>query len=294
MADLSNQTFGNNVSFPVYNALIPKEGPKVLPYTCNFGTNSSYVIDLQNAQASGKISLVQTVYIDNSLNAQPVTVTSNTTNQKVTAPPYYQGYFPILSQNPPRFTISSAGTVSVGIMLMNIPVQAQSWSSSQNAFAFDTNGYLYVDDPNLASIVSGGYASVKDFLNGNGDTTRKAKAGNLSWSGSVTATATTIVTGAPSFFITELELSYSNDLAISVAGDLTVTVKDGTNVIFTSVLYVPATGGTAVGNREFASLSGMNYNSQAATSPLTLNLSSALTSGKISYNIFGGLTAEIA
>lgn len=103
---------------------------KAVPYTVPFLTNSvtSYTLDLTNAQALGVIDQLQTAYIDNADNTEPLTITLNT-GMRIVCPAFTQGWFPLFSSNPPILIFSSSGNIDVTVYLGNMPMPADQWSA---------------------------------------------------------------------------------------------------------------------------------------------------------------------
>lgn len=106
----------------VSNQLIPEEGPKAVPLLLDFASSDSYVLDYQNMQSRAFISLVQTVFIDNSQNAVEVSVEVGSIGQRIRAAAHTQGYFPILVPNPIRLVFHGAGAGVTPFFLLNMPI----------------------------------------------------------------------------------------------------------------------------------------------------------------------------
>ncbi len=131
MSNIAGQSGSQYFDTAVFNALVPKEGPKAMAINCPFASATEFSIDLTLSQTQKYLSLVQGVYIDNSLNADAVTlVCGGGTSQKIVFPPNAQGYLPLLVSRPTTFTVSSAGGVNVPIIFLNVPVPAIIWGQS--------------------------------------------------------------------------------------------------------------------------------------------------------------------
>jgi hypothetical protein len=116
--------------FGVANIVVPKEGPKVGLCTADFSNAAQVEIDGQLAVDSGKISYIQGVYIDNSKNANPITLTMSTTNQIISCPAGYQGYFTILCPNDPTILAQTTqANVQIPLIFYNMPVQPAVWKA---------------------------------------------------------------------------------------------------------------------------------------------------------------------
>src|SRR5262245_61486920 len=86
--------FGSN------NLLLPTEGPIFLPYRYDFtGGATSIDKDFEQEQAIDNPGIVQSVYIDNSLNAGQfvLQILGPTNPQRIVANPFTQGFYPVLA-----------------------------------------------------------------------------------------------------------------------------------------------------------------------------------------------------
>lgn len=120
-------------SIRIENALVPDEGPKIVPINLEFGAIASYEIDLTLSISQRKIRIVQGIYIDNSQNSNPFTIEAQASKQRITVQPGAQGYYPLLAGQFPRFTCSSNGTALVYIAFLNVPVPALQWNTGLGA-----------------------------------------------------------------------------------------------------------------------------------------------------------------
>lgn len=118
-------------TFGVSNVIVPRNGPKAAPVTLDFSNDGTIAIDTELLLSQGRIEYIQTLYIDNADNLNPLTLTCSITGQRIRVPARYQGYFPILAPNPPLITVSTNQTANlkVYVFLLNVPVQAVNWSS---------------------------------------------------------------------------------------------------------------------------------------------------------------------
>jgi hypothetical protein len=128
-AGLSGQNYFDS---PIFNGPTPPEGAKAMAVNCPFTSqNTAFNIDLTLSQTQNYISLIQGVFIDNSENADVVSITSNgATNQKIEFPAGAQGYVPLLATKPTSFTVASAGAVTVPIIFLNVAVPAIIWGGA--------------------------------------------------------------------------------------------------------------------------------------------------------------------
>jgi hypothetical protein len=117
-------------SVRIENALVPAEGPKIVPLTLDFTSALSFEIDLTLAINQKKIEIVQGIYIDNSRAVSTFTIRAQASNQEISIPAGAQGYYPLLAGQLPRFTATSnGGVVPVYIAFLNVPVPALQWNS---------------------------------------------------------------------------------------------------------------------------------------------------------------------
>jgi hypothetical protein len=143
-------------SFGVGNAMVPKEGPKIIPLLLDFtgGTTAQYV-DLVNDSQLGYISIIQAIYIDNSLSNAKTVVTILGSQQVITCPAGWQGFFPLFTPMPPKMTIQNAGGISITVILCNMPMPASAWpGGTYGTPTFDVNGKAIVTDQTLDGLVT--------------------------------------------------------------------------------------------------------------------------------------------
>jgi hypothetical protein len=119
-------------SIPVYNAQVPSEGPFALTLSLDFSANASYSLDLEMLTAGGgNISMVQTIFLDTTGLTGNTTVTVGGTVQTIIAKANTQGYYPVLSPNPPRFTFANAGGAGIAkVILVNVPIAPGTWATA--------------------------------------------------------------------------------------------------------------------------------------------------------------------
>lgn len=117
----------------VYNGLFPADLPKIFRIAIDLTATGSFpwVIDLSEEQDRGQLPYIQSVFIDNSLNAVPLVLTSDL-GQVIQCGANAQGFFPVLASANPRFlaTTSSgaAGTnTQTSIIFCSMPMPASFW-----------------------------------------------------------------------------------------------------------------------------------------------------------------------
>lgn len=277
---------------PVFGALIPKEGPRSIPLSLDFTTQQSYVVDLTVPVQQKQISLIQSVFIDNSQNSTPVSAVCNQTGQKVVCPPNAQGVFPLLAPNPPVITFSSIGAVVVQAQLLNIPYQPQVWPAQKFLNSYDGNGYLYVDDPNIASVVSNGNLKTIVNITDASDKIRPYYGGSYAYQGNFSTGTQTLITGAPYSFITQIFADFSSDATLATAGRVSVSLTDnnGAVTLWSKQVYLPS---TPLDNRPIPvfDMQSIQYLSAYANSSIQISLGTALSTGVLNYLVLCGTTS---
>jgi hypothetical protein len=117
------------LAFTIANIVVPADGPKTIPLVFDFSTNAEQTFDCVEIIEQGKISYVQTMYVDNRDNPNELTITIDLVRQRISIPAHSQGYYSILAPTPPRFTVKTGavGAYTVGIHLLNVPIQPIVW-----------------------------------------------------------------------------------------------------------------------------------------------------------------------
>jgi len=273
------------------------EGPKTLPVVLPFTSSvTSITLNLLTLLNSGQMSSVQSAFVDNSENTQQLSITSQLTGQTNVVPPESQAWVTILAPNQAQLTFASTGAVPVTVQLCNFANTPGviSSNSSTPAFSFASGtGYLNVTDVALDALTNAYGLKTIAFGQANNDTFRPAFLGTKAFSGSIAAgsTSATIITGSPSFFFTSAFIYVDPNAVVGTAADIVFSLKDGSNTIFQRSLYIP-TALQPTYNNVIAELTDLDYISTAASQSLTLNLSAALSTGNVYYNVFGGTTAS--
>jgi hypothetical protein len=116
---------------------MPGEGPKMVPLSTDFTLNDTYEVDLSNFVQMGRISMVQSIYVDNADGAVAITILVELGSQRLIVPAGQEAYLPILVPNPIKLTISSpGGAASAKVFLINFPIQPEVWNSAGGSGAF--------------------------------------------------------------------------------------------------------------------------------------------------------------
>jgi hypothetical protein len=127
MSGLSLATF----AYPISNVIVPQGGPKTVPAILDFSATGQIDVDGQAVIDSHGIEYIQGVYIDNSDNAVAFTLLCNGTQHRIVCGPNSQGFFPLLSQLPPKFTATMAQAIGrkVPCQFYNVPIMTSVWKT---------------------------------------------------------------------------------------------------------------------------------------------------------------------
>ncbi len=152
----------------VYNALVPKEGPKSVSTVLDFTAANDITVDFTLAGQEGKISAIQSVWVDNSTNPGPLTLTVVGTGQNIVFPAASCGALPIISATRPRIVCHCDATAIVRVVWLNVPLPVGVWGTGSgvvvagDAFAIAIGGTAvivfahasagaYITNPNNAT-----------------------------------------------------------------------------------------------------------------------------------------------
>lgn len=107
---------------------IPHEGAKAVPLPIlDFSLSDSYTIDLLLYEQAGRLSMVQTLYVDMDGNDVSMVITVLSSGQRITCKGNTQGYYSILAMNPQGFKFTCAGGTLARVFLVNSPVPGAVW-----------------------------------------------------------------------------------------------------------------------------------------------------------------------
>lgn len=117
-------------AYPIHNGKIPRpeEGPRALPVV--FALAGATMARIGLSLADYHLAFVQSMFVDNSANAQALTVTFPETGQIVVIPKNSQGFVPVLFSGL-NLTAEAAttGGVNIPVKFLNIPMDLAIWSS---------------------------------------------------------------------------------------------------------------------------------------------------------------------
>lgn len=105
------------------------EGPRIVPVlNVDFSVATTYTLDYSNQMKAGRISRIQTVFVDASAITGSVAVVM-TTGQQIVVKGGTQGYFYCLAQEPFKVSMTSASTGKASFIFCNFTIEPAQWSS---------------------------------------------------------------------------------------------------------------------------------------------------------------------
>ena len=152
----------------ILNAVVPPEGPKSAAVVLDFTSTDTVIVDFTITTAQGKISTIQMLWVDNSLNDAPLTVTVQGTSQNIDIPAGAQGWFPVVATNRPKFVCTTPPGPVITSLWLNVPVAQGYWFPNGNGatgsvaslnFSVTTGGTAvdaYATVPGVSMVPSGG------------------------------------------------------------------------------------------------------------------------------------------
>jgi hypothetical protein len=146
-------------NFSTPNGSFPCEGTKSYPVQLDFSVANGWLCDFTQQFNQKQFTTLQTVYVDNSNNPQPVIITCSGTGQVITAPAMSQGYYSLLQPTPPQLNVASAGAVKVTLQFLNFYIPPTVWLITST----NGQGLPEVDVPALDAVISGGRVLVSSI-----------------------------------------------------------------------------------------------------------------------------------
>jgi hypothetical protein len=301
MTENSNAPIYPGLPITTRNTKLPDEGPRTIPVTVDFSKGQTQSIDLQQLIVQSKISMVQSMYVDNSANNAAVTFVISGTGQTLVVPATSEAYLPILAPSPAVITVSSDSSEAIGVFINNFPVPAAVWNAQEEAFQF-TNGRLQVTDVTLDALaVANGLEVVNNLLLTGGGAMPEVSGDQTFHTTITSANGTSAVTAiaAPgaglAWCLTNLNITITGDATLSAGGEVGISVFDGATKLFGAAGYLPASTPSAPPfSTTVLQLNSINLPSEALNNALTVSLSVALTAGAVQLNGIYGLTPYIA
>jgi hypothetical protein len=127
MTVASGQAWVSPVGFGYY----PNEGPRCVSAQYNWTSQAGFTEDLSGLVGRGVATTIQSVFIDNSGNSQPVTLTVNGTLQTLVVAGHSQGMFPLFFTGQPGFQLTTTAPIAAvtRLNLLNVPSNGASWGT---------------------------------------------------------------------------------------------------------------------------------------------------------------------
>jgi hypothetical protein len=259
----------------VGNVSLPPEGPKALPFKCDFTAQQAYQVSSNYLYQQKLISNIQSLYVDNSASATPLYISVDNTQQSIAIPPGAQAYLPLLIANNAVITFYSTGGVVIPFELLNIPVPSAVWYPNQGPQKnlYDINGNLKTADQLLAPYISANGL----LVNSAGSVTHQL---TYNWVG-VGDGPTFTPTAGKSFYITGVEISMSGDAAAAAASNAIVGMFVGGSSRFfcRASIHINAAGTTPDGVFPISNLTGVDFTSDTAGDSMYFHSTVNLTAG---------------
>jgi len=292
----------NLLELGIFNSLVPKEGPKVLPVRVDFSVENSYRLDLTQQTQLAIVAFIQCVFVDNASNPEPLYLQTETSLQRVVIPARSQAFVPLLAVKPPVVLLESAGGVAISLHFLNVPMPLHIWSVvAAPTFAFDDDGYLQVAVPALQALIqdpdgSGNGLGVHVLSGGGGgggSGLRLPANYRAIRSDHDSTTTINVIAAAPRFYVNAISI-YADATAYRTAspGPVTITVYQG---ISDRINRTVNFGGAAVAapSQPFAlapilELSGLDWWSDVDGENLRIGLTAGLSQGYFRCTIWGG------
>jgi len=280
----------------IFNGLVPPEGPRAIPIPLDFSVNVSQAFDFYPQSSLSYLSYVQCIFADNADNDVPMIIVWNGTQQRTIIPPGFMGYLPVLVLSPYKFVVTCNGGTTAQLILLNVPMPAFIWPTTQTTPLFDGSGNLLVSDAALEALISGGYLQVTPGVRGNNDIIRPDFKADLLLTGNAITAAVvteTVITGAPGFFMNAFDLRMSGDATLAAPGIVHVALEDDGVEIAGVDIFLPAVPITNLPMIPILKQSGLNYLSDGNATDLAVTIDVALATGSLSWVIAAGVTAII-
>lgn len=148
--------FQKQPSQSVRNATVPAEGPKCVPLLIDFHSGSTnQLVDMTSDNDFKILTVIQGIFIDNSTSTSKTVITVAGSQQVISCPAGWQGFFPLFAPIPCKFTVQNTGGTDIWITLYNMAMPASAWpGGGAGTPLYDANGRLLVSDQLLDAIIS--------------------------------------------------------------------------------------------------------------------------------------------
>lgn len=115
--------------FGTHNQVLPAKGPKAYPFTLDFRTAVSQSLDFDVEITGGFIDYISGIFVDNTKNANPLTIKTASIGQVISIPAGKQAYMPLLISDAAQLEITTvqANNLLVPFFVVNFPVTPCVW-----------------------------------------------------------------------------------------------------------------------------------------------------------------------
>jgi hypothetical protein len=97
----------------------PEQGPALAELIINFNTDTQFIKEFFQEQASMEIDFIQSIYIDNSASANAVTIAVLDTLYSITVKSHTQGWYPLpVQEGKARISFTRAATENTNLNLI--------------------------------------------------------------------------------------------------------------------------------------------------------------------------------
>lgn len=160
------------VAWQVAYGEAPVNGSRAMPQTLDFTVETSIGVNLTYEQESQRLEFVQSIYIDNSTNPNPLTGTCRGSGQIFIIPGGWQGYIPVLaSVDNAHITFTTVKTPIIPINLLSFPVPAILWPANAGNSGQDFSTQKPAATANLiTTIPANGQRAEVEIQNQSGET----------------------------------------------------------------------------------------------------------------------------
>jgi hypothetical protein len=116
----------SRVSFKTAFGSFPSQGNRALPVTLDFTNSANWNDDLSPEMQQSQIESIQAIYVDNSQNANPLTLVF-AGYQTLFVKPGKQGIYPIIAQGSLQYTATTTVGVKVPVIFLNNTPNFAEW-----------------------------------------------------------------------------------------------------------------------------------------------------------------------
>ncbi len=152
---------GGAAVLPTANQYFPAEGTRIVSLAYDWTQGAAFTDDFSSLIDGGRLTTLQSVFIDNADCSGAVRLTIGETQQRIVCPPGSQGVFPVFIVGGSGFTVSGGdGASTTTLAFLNVPMQSAVWTANPaiaGAFLPISGGVL---TGNLQIAPPNGYASL--------------------------------------------------------------------------------------------------------------------------------------